>query len=145
MINQGIYEQIINEGLKEKLKALDIDRYLIEKESIDVEEAKTLLSSYISSITKKALRFVREKNNKLEDKEALFSQIKVCNEIIKSLSKLSEESNLEDFKIAEEGEVLTALYSKINNIKSIKDSKVIRPRHLYHKVHFSQVQHRSLT
>lgn len=61
MINQGIYEQIINEGLKEKLKALDIDRYLIEKESIDVEEAKTLLSSYISSITKKALRFVREK------------------------------------------------------------------------------------
>lgn len=127
MIHQGIYEQIINEEIKERLKALDIDRYLIEKEPIDVEEAKTLLSNYISSATKKALRFVREKNNKLEDKDALVSQIKVCNEIIKSLSKLSEESNLEDLEIAEEGEVLTALYSKINNIKSIKESKVIRP------------------
>jgi superfamily II DNA or RNA helicase len=127
MLPQGIYEQIINQELKTKLKELDIDKYLVEKENIDVEEAKTLLSGYISAVIKKALRFVREKNNKLEDKDALLSQIKVCNELINNLSKLADESRLEDFKIAEEGEILTALYSKINSIKSIKESKAVRP------------------
>lgn len=127
MLSQGIYEQIINNDLKAKLKELDIDKYLIEKEAIDVEEAKTLLSGYISVVIKRDLRFVREKNNKLDDKDALLSQIKVCNEIIKSLSKLADESNLEGFKIAEEGEILTALYSRINSIKSIKDIRTVRP------------------
>jgi hypothetical protein len=89
MLHQGIYEQIINTELKSKLKQLDLDKYLIEKATLDVEEAKTILSSYISSVIKKALRFVREKNNKLDDKVALLSQIKVCNELIQSLIKLA--------------------------------------------------------
>ena len=127
MLHQGIYEQIINKELKSKLKQLDLDKYLIEKETLDIEEAKTILSSYISSVLKKALRFVREKNNKLDDKDALLSQIKVCNELIQSLSKLADEGSLEGFKIAEEGEMLTALYSKINNIMAVKDIKTVRP------------------
>jgi superfamily II DNA or RNA helicase len=126
MLKQGVYEQLINEDIKKKLKSLNIDDYLLEKEPLDVEEAKTVLSSYISSVIKKALRFIRE-NNKKDDKEALLSQIEACNEIIKGLGKLSSENNLEGFKIAEEGEVLTALYSKINSIRSIKEEKTIRP------------------
>jgi hypothetical protein len=55
MIKQGIYEQVIYEDLKNKLKELDLEKYLIEKETIDVEEAKTLLTSYISSVVKKCL------------------------------------------------------------------------------------------
>jgi HKD family nuclease len=93
---------------------------------MDVEEAKAILSAYIFSAVKKALRFIRE-NNKQNDKEALLSQIKACNELIKSLSKLAEERNIEGFKIEEEGEVLTALYSKINNVRSIKEKKALRP------------------
>jgi superfamily II DNA or RNA helicase len=126
MLKQGIYEQIITQELKEKLKALNIDQYLIEKEALDIEEAKTVLSAYISSVIKKALRFIRE-NNKKDDKEALLSQIKACNELIHSLSKLADESSLQSSKIAEEGEILTALYSKINNIKAAREEKAIRP------------------
>jgi hypothetical protein len=126
MVKQGVYEQIITQELKQKLKELNIDEFLIEKENLDVEEAKTVLSSYISSVIKKALRFIRE-NNKKDDKEALLSQIKACNELIKALCKLTEDDNLEGFKIAEEGEILTALYSKINSIKGIKEDKAIRP------------------
>jgi superfamily II DNA or RNA helicase len=126
MLKEGVYEQLINKELKEKLKQLNLDTYLIEKENLDVEEAKTILSAYISSVVKKALRFIRE-NNKQNDKEALLSQIKACNELIKSLSKLAEERNIEGFKIEEEGEVLTALYSKINNVRSIKEKKALRP------------------
>jgi hypothetical protein len=78
--------------------ALYTDQYLIEKESLDVEGAKTILSSYISAVIKKALRFIRE-NNKKDDKEALLSQIKACNEIIQSLSKLADESSLQAYQM----------------------------------------------
>jgi HKD family nuclease len=126
MLKEGVYEQLINKELKEKLKQLNLDKYLIEKENLDVEEAKTILSAYISSVVKKALRFIRE-NNKQNDKEALLSQIKACNELIHGLSNLAEERNIEGFKIEEEGEVLTALYSKINSIKSVKENKAVKP------------------
>ena len=126
MLKEGIYEQIIYEDLKNQLVKLDSDKYLFQKENIDVEEAKTQLSSYISSMVKKCLRFIRE-NNKQNDREALLSQIKACNELIQGLSKLAADKNIQGFKIAEEGEILTALYSKINNIRGIKEGKVIRP------------------
>lgn len=41
MVKQGVYEQLINKDIKEKLKQLNLDTYLIEKENLDVEEAKT--------------------------------------------------------------------------------------------------------
>ena len=40
MLHQGIYEQIINTELKSKLKQLDLDKYLIEKETLDYIEIK---------------------------------------------------------------------------------------------------------
>jgi len=126
MLKEGVYEQLINRELKQKLKQLSLDKYLIEKEELDVEEAKTILSAYISSVVKKALRFIRE-NSKQNDKEALLSQIEACNELIRILANIARERNIEDFKIEEEGEVLTALYSKINSIKSVKESKAVRP------------------
>ncbi|MBI6874884.1 DUF3427 domain-containing protein [Clostridium aciditolerans] len=126
MIKDGVYEQVIYEDLKNKLKELDLDKYILEKETIDVEEAKTILTRYISSVVKKCLRFIRE-NNKQNDKEALLSQIKACNELIKSLSKIADEKNIAGLKIDEEGEMLTALYSKINSIKAVKETKAVRP------------------
>lgn len=126
MLKEGVYEQLINRELKQKLKQLSLDKYLIEKEELDVEEAKTILSDYISSIVKKALRFIRE-NSKQNDKEALLSQIEACNELIRILANIARERNIEEFKIEEEGEVLTALYSKINSIKAVKESKAVRP------------------
>lgn len=125
-LTQGIYEQIIYQDLKSKIQELPIDKYYLQKEPIDVEEAKTVLSSYISSVIKKGLRFIRE-NNKNDDKESLLSQIKACNEIITALGKLTDDSSFQGLKIADEGEILTALYSKINNIKAAREEKVIRP------------------
>lgn len=125
-LNQGIYEQIIYEELKEQLQKLDPVQFQVVKEPLDVEEAKNMLSSYISSVIKKGLRFIRESNNE-SDREALLQQIKACNELVKTICKYAGESSLQGFQIAEEGEVLTALYSKINSIRAIKDKNVIRP------------------
>lgn len=125
-MNQGIYEQIIYEELKEQLQKFDPAQFQLVKEPLDVEEAKSMLSCYVASVIKKGLRFIRESCNE-SDREALLHQIKACNELIKTISKLTGESSLHGLRIAEEGEVLTALYSKINRARSVKEKNVIRP------------------
>lgn len=125
MLKEGIYEEVINQHLKQELDKLGLDTYAIEKEHLDVEEARKILSSYISTITRKALKFVRE--NESDDREALLGQIRTCNNIISILSEQLGDDELRRLEIDEEGEVLTSIYSKINNIRSIKNEKVVRP------------------
>ncbi|MCM3439358.1 DUF3427 domain-containing protein [Metabacillus halosaccharovorans] len=124
MIKQGIYEEIINQKLKNELAVLDAT-YDIGKEIIDVEEARKILSSYISSVTRSALKFVRENNN--DDKAALSHQIRTCNSIISILGQELDEDEFNSLKIIEDGEILTHVYSKMNSIKSITKEEVIRP------------------
>ena len=124
MLKQGIYEQIINQKLKNELGTFDTT-YEIGTEPIDVEEAQKMLSSYISQVTRRALKFVRE--NESDDKTALFKQIKTCNSIIAILSQELVEHEFRSLQIAEEGQVLTHIYSKMNSIKSITKDSVIRP------------------
>jgi superfamily II DNA or RNA helicase len=124
MVKQGIYEQIINQKLKHELARLDYS-FDIGKEPLDVEEARKMLSSYISNVTRRALNFVRE--NESNDKMALLQQIQTCNSIISILSQELQEDEFDSLKIAEEGEVLTYIYSKINSVKSIAKETVIRP------------------
>jgi superfamily II DNA or RNA helicase len=125
MLKQGIYEEIISRKLKNELSGMDINTFDIGKERIDVEEARKLLSSYISLVTRKALKFVRD--NESDDRQALVNQIQTCNEIISTLSERLDEEEFRQLKIEEEGEVLTSIYSRINSIRSIQKGEVIRP------------------
>ena len=125
MPKQGIYEEIINRQLKEELELLDGTSFDIEKGSLDVEEARKFLSSYISLITRKALKYIRD--NVANDKEALFNQIFTCNQIISTLGKELDDEEFKKLQIDEEGEVLHAIYSTINSVRSIKKEQTTRP------------------
>lgn len=124
MLKQGIYEEIITKKLQGELTDSNLD-FDIGRSPLDVEEARKVLSSYISSVTRKALKAVRdeEKNDQL----ALLKQIETCNEIITILSQRLDHQEFEQLKIAEEGEVLTHIYSKMNSVRSIGKQEVIRP------------------
>jgi superfamily II DNA or RNA helicase len=124
MLKQGIYEEIITKKLQHELTDSNLD-FDIGRSPLDVEEARKVLSSYINSVTRKALKAVRdeEKNDQL----ALLKQIETCNEIITILSQRLDHQEFEQLKIAEEGEVLTHIYSKMNSIRSIGKQEVIRP------------------
>ncbi|RPF53923.1 DEAD/DEAH box helicase [Aquisalibacillus elongatus] len=125
MLNEGLYEEIINEKIKKYLTEIDRERFLIGKEPIDKEEASKKLSAYISYITRQALRVVRDQE---KASQSLLKQIEVCNEIIHLLSRELDEEEFESLQIADEGEVLTSLYSKINSVKSLEDDdQLIRP------------------
>ncbi|MBS4539012.1 DUF3427 domain-containing protein [Clostridium sp. D2Q-11] len=125
MLKEGIYEDIINNKIKCELDNIGLDIYDVEKEELDVEEARKILSSYISNVTRRALKYVRDNNS--DDKEALLNQIKTCNHIISILSENIESEEFEALKIMDEGEILTSIYSKINNARSINKNKVVRP------------------
>lgn len=123
MLPEGIYEEIINHKLKNKLGMMN--SHEITKEKLDVEEARKMLASYISAVTRKALLFVRD--GEKDDKEALLKQVQTCNEIITILSERLNDDEFKSLQIAEEGEVLTSIYSKLNNARSIKKLEVVRP------------------
>ncbi|MFC0469282.1 DUF3427 domain-containing protein [Halalkalibacter kiskunsagensis] len=125
MLKQGIYEEIITQKLNTELKELDLDTYELGKEKLDVEEARKILSSYISHITRRALKFLRD--NKKDDTEALLEQIKVCNDIISLLSQKLDDDEYKTLQIEKEGEVLTSVYSRLNSVKSLRKEKIIRP------------------
>jgi len=119
MLKEGIYEQIINSKIKPDIDYLE-ENFEIGKEKLDIEEARKILSSYISEVTRKALKMLREKEN---DK-ALLKQIETCNEMIEALSIALNDEEFKSLKVEESGEILTHVYSKMNQIKK---KKVIRP------------------
>lgn len=125
MLKQGIYEEIITHKLKTELEKIHNESFEIGKEKLDVEEARKMLSSYISHVTRRALKFVRD--NEKDDKVALLNQINLCNEFITILSETFGDQEFEALKISEEAEVLTSIYSKINTTASIQKTPVIRP------------------
>ncbi|MGF7048366.1 hypothetical protein J2T13_002874 [Paenibacillus sp. DS2015] len=61
---------------------MDPERYEIGREPLDAEEARKMLSNYLAMVTRRALKVVREQSS---DEEAVFAQIRTCNEIIDTL------------------------------------------------------------
>ncbi|QHT59362.1 DUF3427 domain-containing protein [Paenibacillus lycopersici] len=120
----GLYEQLINKLTKDQLAAVDPSLFQIGKEALDPEEARKLLSTYISTVTRRALKMVREL---ADDDEAVLAQVRACNEIIATLRNNLDDDELDNWKLDEQGEVLTFVYSKINHIRGIKNDKVVRP------------------
>lgn len=124
-MKQGLYEQVINTEIQEQLNNLENEKFIIDKSYIDNEEAKAILSQYISKVIRKALNYIRDKEK--EDSHKLLKQIEACNEIINILSEVSNEDDIKKYEIDKNGEILNALYSKVNNKKALKKEKVVRP------------------
>ncbi|GGE00162.1 DUF3427 domain-containing protein [Paenibacillus nasutitermitis] len=123
-MKQGLYEQLINKLTRDQLAALDPSLFQIGTERLDSEEARKLLSTYISAVTRRALKIVREMT---DDDEAVLAQVRICNEMISTLRNSLDDEDLNEWKLDEQGELLTFVYSKLNHIRGIKDAKVLRP------------------
>ena len=91
-MKQGLYEQVINKEILEEINSLDKENFIIDKEKIDKEEAKVILSQYIEKVIRKSLNYIRDREK--EDSEKLIKQIEACNDIIDILSKVSDEDEI---------------------------------------------------
>ena len=95
ILKEGLYEQVINKEILQQLENIEQENFIIDKDKIDKEEAKAILSQYISQVIRKSLNYIRDKEK--EDSEKLIKQIQACNDIINILSQVSnEEDNKKD-------------------------------------------------
>ena len=119
-MKNGIYEEIINNKI---LKEINNEELLIGKEKLDSEEAKNILTQYIANITKTALKYIRDDIK--DSNEYLLKQIEICNDIIELLKEKLQDKEFEKLKISESAEVLTYVYSRMNNTNF--NNEIIRP------------------
>ncbi|MDO8873594.1 MAG: DEAD/DEAH box helicase family protein [Methanoregula sp.] len=96
----GLYEQLINTHLEEKLRQQGIT---ISKDALKNFDSSVLLSQYLGPVLKKSLGF-------LEDYEGSASeQIACCNDIIRLLATITNEECLSQCTIPDEGEILLSV------------------------------------
>lgn len=121
----GLYEQLINQITRKQLASLDSSLFAFGTEPLDPEEARKQLSTYLATVTRRALKIIREQSS--DDNDSILSQVKVCNDIIATLKDTLGASEAADWQLDEQGEVLTYVHSKLNHIRGVQQEKVIRP------------------
>lgn len=127
MLKNGIYEQIVNTKINRELQQLDLEKYDIELEKLHAEDARRILTIYISYVINQALQYLRDSFSSSMESESLLSQIRLCNEIVREIAEHTKEPEFEDNLILEKGEVLTSLYEKMNSARSIRFVKAVHP------------------
>lgn len=107
VFKNGIYEQIINKYIEDKLSKVQIDQYFVKKEKMELCESSLIISQYLSKILKVAF-------DQIEYNENIISkQISLCNKILDLISK---EVGDDDFKrnFIIEDSLLKAVFLKEN-------------------------------
>ena len=117
MLKPGIYEQLINEQLRDELNKLVNKK--AEMEKIDVAESTLILSKYLGEVVQKALASVRE------DKEDVHSQVQLVNSIIDLMDREVKEADVSMFKVDESAEQLLSVLDTIHEGGAI--TKMVRP------------------
>lgn len=127
MLPCGIYEQIVNSRINKELAKMDPALYDIELESMGAEDARRILTIYISYVINQGLKVIREIYPSSQEDDALIAQIRLCNDIVKEIAAHAKEPDFEDNVILEKGEVLTSLYQKLDSARSISAIRATRP------------------
>ncbi|MFA5531553.1 MAG: DEAD/DEAH box helicase family protein [Thiohalomonadaceae bacterium] len=121
MLQPGIYEQIIDEELKETLSEIPDQRKAIGP--IEKAEASKILSRYLADIVEKSLE------NSIDKDDSLNKQIDLINEIIAVIKRRTDENDCRNFLISENAEQLLALLNENDPLLALGRNAlhVIRP------------------
>ena len=106
-MNEGIYEELVTQLVSQKLANIDKDAFFVNKSHIDKEEASSLLSRHLAQTFRNALNTVKG-GNQIE------LQIQIANKIILFLKDELKKEDFTDDLIAVEGEILKAVFAKVD-------------------------------
>ncbi len=107
MIQQGIYEQLINKMILSKLNDLDRESYYIKETEIDKYDAARVLSQYLTEVIHFALNLIAGENR-------MENQIELSNKIIHLLRTELKDEDFEKDLISTESKILSAIFKKID-------------------------------
>ncbi|MBO4495289.1 MAG: DUF3427 domain-containing protein [Clostridiales bacterium] len=118
MLENGLYEQVINKAIEKELSS---DDRISKTEKLDSAEASKILATYVADIVEKKL-------NELDDRGCdMEARIDFVNEIISSAMKSIEDSD-DLLSISDRAEQLLALYDKKNSILAVDEKQdIVRP------------------
>lgn len=105
----GLYEQLINKIIANKLQAIDQDAFFIQSTKLDKAEASRYLSLYLSETIQFALNGFKDDDNRP------LKQIELSNRIIQLLIEELPALSLSDNLIDNEGKLLQAIFSKLDS------------------------------
>ncbi|MDN3581922.1 DEAD/DEAH box helicase [Mucilaginibacter flavus] len=108
VLELGLYEQLINKLIANKLDLLSSDSFFIKSTQLDKEEASRYLSLYLAETIKFALNEIKDDNKTLK-------QIELSNKIIQLLISELPAVSLTDNLIDNEGKILDAVFSKLDS------------------------------
>ena len=106
-LETGLYEQLINKLLTNKLQSVDSEKFHISETILDKEEASQYLSLYLTETIKFAL-------NEIKEKDRPQKQIELSNKIIRLLISELKNVELSDNLLESEGKILQAVFSKLD-------------------------------
>ena len=106
-MTEGIYEELVTQLVTRQLKKIDKNVFYINKSLLDKEEASSILSKHLAHTIKNALYYVKGENQ-------IELQIEIANKIILFLKEELKKEDFNDDLIAIEGEILKAVFSKID-------------------------------
>ena len=112
MLKQGLYEQLINQELKEEIRSAEAaERQRVETGAVDAAESARVLAEYVAKLLEKRLTAVAEESGKEEAEE---EQVRLINQM---LSTLGSESGKDLLPLTEERRV-DQLLSVVNTKNS---------------------------
>ncbi len=106
-MNQGIYEELVTQLVSNKINELNKNSYYINKTKIVKEEAQIIISRHLSKTIKGAL-------DVLKGEHQIELQIEIANKIIQFLKVELKISDFDKDLIESEGEILKAVFTKID-------------------------------
>ncbi len=106
-MENGIYEQLINKLISDKLNAIHKDHFYIKEQNLDKAEASIVLSNYLANIIRIALSLLPTDNG-------IKKQILITNKIIRLLNQEINGAHFNDDLIETAGKVLTAIFPKLD-------------------------------
>lgn len=110
MLKPGLYEQVINKDISEKLNSSE---QIIDKREIDRAEAPHILSGYLSEIIEKGLS--QFGSDDIEKK------LELANKIVKAITETTGDNEFDGMSLEERAEQLLAVAEMKNNADSLRN------------------------
>ena len=119
MLQDGLYEQVINKSLDEELAE---SQKRFETAPIDSEEAAIVLAKYVAEIAERGLKTLKDNGGDLQ------AQVSLVNQIINTIKDETSELDFDSLTVAKRAEQLLALFDRQNTIWAVDEkAKIVRP------------------
>ena len=118
---QGIYELVVSKAIDEALIDIENGNQSVERIKIPFDESPDVMSRYMQQVIRKGLDKVKSDaksqcsgSDSQKESAAIHVEIDACNRIIDLLSEVSDDEDIREWRIGENGEKLQSIWDKVS-------------------------------